>query len=271
MADFTPIKAADGLYVALFPAMYLNCTQTWGAGTLSHRNHQSDWTFPTNEYPYYACADMTCYMITESGYVWSTDEKVHTPSGDDYISVWVAHDNDAHRAIVGTKVKAGEILGHSGVRGYATGDHLHIDCALGQNVSSTGEALAGDRNPAEVFYITDDYTVVNTTADGITITFPVYQSVPTYALTVINGTPESTTGAEGTSVDITANEPEKGQRFFRWSLSSGVGTIEDSTKAETSFTFGEGDGEVTAEYRKVKNNDIVLWYIAPFIKNNQIV
>lgn len=177
MADFTPIKADDGNYVSLFPMMYLNCTQTWGAGTLSHRDHQTDWTGSTSEYPYYACCDMTCYSVTESGYIWSSNNEVVTPSGLSYISVWVAHDNDATRASVGSKVSAGALLGKTGVRGYATGDHLHIDVALGHNVgyNSTGEALINDVDPSKAFYITKDYQVVNLTADGITVGFQYYE------------------------------------------------------------------------------------------------
>lgn len=284
MAAFTPIKADDGYYVSLFPATYLNCTQTWGAGTLSHRNHQSDWAFPSNEYPYYACAPMTCYQLTSSGYIWSTDEQVHTPSGLSYVSIWVAHDNDASRAVVGTKVGAGEILGHSGVRGFATGDHLHLDCSLAHNggIASNGEALADDRNPAEVFYIDDSYTVVNTTANGITISFqkwdggtptPPTPVEPTYTLNVINGTPTTSSGKEGTKVNITADKPGAGQHFSQWALTGGVGTIEDASKEKTVFTIGKGNGTVTAEFIKtiVKDDSIVLFYIPPFIKNNQIV
>lgn len=176
MATFQALKADDGYYVSLFPMMYLNCTQTWGAGTLSHRDHQSDWAGPTKEYPYYACCNMTCYATTSSGFIWTSDEQVHTPSGLSYISVWVAHDNNASRAYVGKKVTAGSLLGTTGVRGNATGDHLHLDVALAKNAgyNSAYDALANDVNPARAFYITKDYQFVNTTANGITINFPVY-------------------------------------------------------------------------------------------------
>lgn len=169
---FTPIKADDGKYVALFPMEYLSCTQTWGANTLSHRNHQTDWVGASSEYPYYACAPMRCYGTTSSGYTWTTTEQVHTPSGLQYLSIWVAHDNDATRATVGTVIQAGALLGKTGVRGYATGDHLHLDVAFGQSVSPDYDHLKNDVNPADAFYITNSYTIVNLTANGITINFP---------------------------------------------------------------------------------------------------
>lgn len=273
MASFTPIQDKDGNYVSLFPAMYLNCTQTWGAGTLSHRNHQTDWSFPENEYPYYACAPMTCYAVTSSGFIWTTDSKVVTPSGLDYISVWVAHDNDASRAAVGSHVDAGALLGRSGVRGYATGDHLHLDCALGHNVgyASNYEALADDRNPAEVFYITADYTVANTTANGITIEFPVYEAITTYTLAVVNGSADKTTGEKDDTTTITANVAPRGQKFEKWTI-DGAGSISDIYSESAAFTFGEGDATVTANFRKrMDGGDIVLFSVYPFIKNNEVI
>lgn len=200
MADFQALKADDGHYVCLFPMMYLYCTQTWGAGTFSHGHHQSDWVGPTSEYPYYAPCDLTCYGLTDSGFNWTSTEQVWTPSGLTYVSIQVAHDNDATRAKVGSVVKAGALLGKTGVRGHATGDHVHIDVALAQRAGYTSDytALANDVNPAQAFYITKNYQVVNTTANGITINFPVYEG----------GTPQPGPGPEP--------EPEKKKKSNIW-------------------------------------------------------
>lgn len=244
----SPIKAEDGYYVALFPMDYLNVTQTWGAGTLSHRNHQTDWVGTTHEYPYYACAPMRCYGITGSGYTWTTTEPVHTPSGLKYLSIWVAHDNNANRAHVGTVINAGTLLGKTGVRGYVTGDHLHLDVSFGQSVATAYDHLSGDVNPTEAFYITNSYRVVNLTANGITLHFQKWNEPSNYTLTVTGGTATRYSGAAGESVTITATIPS-GYKFSHWTATSG--TIANSNASSTTFTFGKSNASVTAHFLKI--------------------
>lgn len=253
---FTPIKASDGYYVSLFPMDVLSVTQTWGANTLSHRNHQTDWVGTTSQYPYYACAPMRCYGITSSGFTWTTTEPVHTPSGLKYLSLWVAHDNDTTRGYVGKTINAGDLLGRTGVRGYVTGDHLHLDVSLVQNGTVSYDHLANDVSPVEAFYITDAYRIINLTANGITLNFQKWSGGSTagYTLTVTGGIASSNTGAEGDIVTITANVPS-GYAFDYWSTDTGK--ISDTHASDTTFTFGKGNANVTAHFAKLFSIQVI--------------
>lgn len=260
----TPIKADDGYYVALFPADYLNLTQTWGAGTLSHRDHQTDWAFPSTEYPYYAPCPLQCYAVTSSGYIWTSTEQVHTPSGLSYISIWVAHDNDASRAAIGDTVSPGDLLGRSGVRGYATGDHLHLDCSLVQfdGYNSAGDALANDTSPINVFYLVkDEYTVTNLTANGITLSFEYWKETapaPTvYTVTVKNGMPTTFTGAAGDTQTITADNPPSGKFFAFWRILEGSGGVSSLRSRSAVFTIQNEDATIEAVFETSPSLDLL--------------
>jgi hypothetical protein len=58
------------------------------------------------------------------------------------------------------------------------------------------------------------------------------------------------TQAEFTTVRITADTAPTGKIFTNWSL-SGVGIVSPSTLATTTYTFGNGDGELTPNYVNV--------------------
>lgn len=274
----TPILY-NGYYVALFPMDYLRLTQTWGANTLSHRDHQTDWAGASSEYPYYAPCPMRCYGTTTSGFLWTSTTQVWTPSGLSYISIWVAHDNNASRASVGSTVAAGGLLGRTGTRGYATGDHLHLDCALGEAVATATDHLSGDVSPTSVFYlVSGQYTISNLTANGITLSFsywtdggdtpePEPEPEPAYyTLTVSGGTAGTTRATAGTSTTVTVTIP-KGYKFARWEL-SGSGSISSILDRSITFTFGEGSATITAIFVKKLS---ALLYTMPHVYKNQFL
>lgn len=92
-----------------------------------------------------------------------------------------------------------------------------------------------------------------------------------YEITIKNGTPESFTGEQGSTVTITANKPTKGMKFDHWNL-TGDGKLENDRASTTVFTVGSEDATIEAVYRKIAlSPDISLYYIAPFIKNNEII
>ncbi len=71
-------------------------------------------------------------------------------------------------------------------------------------------------------------------------------------LVVNNGTSDADTVVEeDTTVTITADEPPAGLVFYRWNVISGDIALEDANSAETTFTMGTENVEVTAEYKAV--------------------
>ena len=69
----------------------------------------------------------------------------------------------------------------------------------------------------------------------------------TYAVTVVDGTADKTTAAEGETVTITANEPANYEVFDKW-VGEGV-EFADENAAETTFTMPAAAVTVTATYK----------------------
>lgn len=111
------------------------------------------------------------------------------------------------------------------------------------------------------------------------------ESISTYEITVAsgaNGTVEAITGTypEGYSIDIKAT-PDEGYVFKEWTL-EGAGTLENSEKAETKFTVGNGGATVTAVFTEkeaekeynisfVKGIGVVKYEGAGKFKGGQII
>lgn len=82
--------------------------------------------------PYYAPADMTTVYVLESmaTRVLMSDQKLYFADGQvGYLALDLAHDEDSSNYVVGKKFKAGEVMGHMGSAGAATGDHVHMAAA----------------------------------------------------------------------------------------------------------------------------------------------
>ncbi len=168
-----------GVQYAMYPNPVMNITQTIN-GYYSHRgtNAIDDAQADTGISNGYAPCDLVC-VATDYGdaygnaMFWQSTAPVMTRShGQQYITMMVIHDDTAD-AYVGLTVSQGQQLFSEGTAGNATGNHNHIEVALGQwtgvhYVASGGSTawgttvwmLPGNINPAEVFFV-DDTNIVN--------------------------------------------------------------------------------------------------------------
>ena len=170
-------KSKDGHQYALFPIDYLRCNQWYGPNTYSHCcGCPVDWGYPGTDYyhPYYAPCDChRTYTLESNGQtIYTSDDKVWTPSGLKYISFLFAHDNNIPAQ---TSFRQGELIGHMGTKASAgiaiTGAHLHLDQSLTHNavitnygVLSCGQCwgLSSPSSPQSVFYLMGNETIVST-------------------------------------------------------------------------------------------------------------
>jgi hypothetical protein len=83
-------------------------------------------------------------------------------------------------------------------------------------------------------------------------------NVPTYSLTVQNGTAGTTVGIAGSRIQLTANPPS-GQYFTGWTIASGPGSIDHPNVPSAIFTMGASNATVQttsqAGYRLSIPND----------------
>jgi len=163
----------DGYQIALFPMDYLNCTQVSGPDSYSHCcGHPCDWVGPSARYPYYAPCDCHLIYSDASGNTrgYQSDAEVWTPMGLQYICFSFTHDNTPPDQY---SFRQGDLIGHTGTAGFATGDHMHLDQAAGAGntlisygiTCSAGNLCYALRNSTEVtqiFYITGDEAIINT-------------------------------------------------------------------------------------------------------------
>lgn len=166
-----------GNQVCLFPLTRMNITQWNGAGTYSHCcGHPVDYGTSGERVPVYAPCDM--HLVLNTGtyahtLFYCSDKRVMTPSGLQWVSIQVTHDNNPPYL---SEIKQGEIFYHSGTAsspGYpVTGIHLHLDQSFEKDAvwynsgisCSTGAGncwcIHGSVDPQNVFFI-NDTAIVN--------------------------------------------------------------------------------------------------------------
>lgn len=163
----------QGYQVCLFPLNYLYCTQTSSPTSFSHCcGHPADWIGTSSRYPIYAPCD--CHLVYSDNVgntrAYTSDREVWTPQGLQYVTFSFTHDDIPPLA---TSFQQGDEIAHTGVSGFATGDHTHIDqsnIANAQLVSygvtcSGGNqcyALQDSQYPYDIFYLSGDETIVET-------------------------------------------------------------------------------------------------------------
>ena len=130
------LTAQDGYEVLLFPLPYMSISQDEG-GSYSHSGILAidflGWDRNGRVYncPYYAPCSCTCLGTTgDNNRIWESNDLVHLADGRLSKVCWVqAHDNNP--LPIGTVLNQGDLLGHTGTAGYVTGDHVHLNFAIG--------------------------------------------------------------------------------------------------------------------------------------------
>ncbi len=135
-------KGSNGYDNALFPLSFMYITQGEGNDSYSHNGtYAMDFSgWGINGYmpnsPYYAPFDCHCVAIwgsTSPMIVWESDNPVNYVDGTvDYMCIGFIHDDNTPSFHVGDTRSQGDLIGHTGTYGIATGDHVHIEIAKGQ-------------------------------------------------------------------------------------------------------------------------------------------
>lgn len=173
------MKTSDGLYqVCLFPLDVMNITQVSGPLSYSHCcGHPFDCVGLTSKWEIYAPVDCKLIYLDGSNVgntrCWQSLKPVYTPGyGLTYVCFSFTHDDNPIFNKIGDICYQGDLIGHTGIAGFVTGDHVHIDQAVGENkslisygvVCSSGNqcyALKDSVDPEKIFF-KNDTNIVNT-------------------------------------------------------------------------------------------------------------
>lgn len=180
-----------GQQVLLFPMDCMYITQG-EQGSLSHYLAMDfvGWNGSSqiNEYPYYAPCDLQCvvknYNNGQAYLIYHSVYKVLMANGDfDYITICVMHDNNPPH-IVGSIVRQGQLLGHTGTAGYVTGDHMHLNVAKGHTTNWVPVGTTGFYELQNSMHIYDAMYVNDTTIyNGMGYNWKIYNGPPTPPVT----------------------------------------------------------------------------------------
>lgn len=139
MKAYQKLIADDGLEVMLFPLPYLNISQDEGGG-YSHQDSKNidfiGWGSSGRilKCPYYAPCSLKCVAIPDpnaNARVWESTGQVHLANGTiNYVTIMFAHDDSPPP--LGATRSQGDLIGHTGTTGNVTGDHVHMNTAIGK-------------------------------------------------------------------------------------------------------------------------------------------
>lgn len=161
--------ADDGHEVLLFPLSSLYITQTSSPSSFSHCcGHPFDCVGTVLKQSYYAPCTCVLYYANDASVgnsrSWVSKSEVWTPYGLGYFCFQFTHDNNPPYSNIGQVVKQGQLIGHTGTAGFVTGDHVHIDQAVGKDVPMISSgitcsggnlcySLDGSIDPTKIWYM----------------------------------------------------------------------------------------------------------------------
>lgn len=125
----------------LFPLEDMYLTQGSYTATYSHNGcYAMDFQGWSNGHRVYNCpyyAPFSCHIVaiwgsTSPMIVWQSDEEVNFVDGTtDYACIGFVHDDNTRSFHVGDTRTQGDLIGHTGTYGKASGDHVHIEAKKG--------------------------------------------------------------------------------------------------------------------------------------------
>lgn len=152
---------------------YVYCTQIPDPDGFSHCcGTATDWVGPTNHYPFYAPFD--CHLVAQNSSenlrAYRSNNPVLTPSGTFYLITGFVHDDNPPSQ---TSFNQGELIGHTGVTGFVTGDHVHIDQTKAETytyqasgkICGSGNMcylVPGGINAPDAYFLSGSETIVTT-------------------------------------------------------------------------------------------------------------
>jgi len=157
----------DGTQLAKFPMDMIQITQGEN-GSYSHVNTLCiDFVGTYDKYPYYAPFDCECIFTQPSSaiIVWKSLRPVMCVDGEIRDIVFTCFHEQPLTHSVGVKLKKGDLLGHTGIGGMVTGDHLHLNVIEGTEYK--GLVLKGANSYALVGTELHIYDVFDTTGVNI--------------------------------------------------------------------------------------------------------
>lgn len=169
---------------AIYPSKKMRISQRYDEGNhLTHFNNSDYKDYPIDEtygdsssngifYAPFNCEVVKKYSATTKE-IWITStEKVNTPSGKDYVTIFIGHirSNEYDNIKVGDKFKQYEKIVSEEKDSMSTGYHNHISCGLGK-IKGTGwvknnrnvwvlQTINGTKKPELIFYVNPNFTTI---------------------------------------------------------------------------------------------------------------
>ena len=167
---------------AIYPAKKMRISQRYDEGNhLTHFNNANYKDYPIDEtygdsssngifYAPFDCEVVKKYSATTKEIWLTSTEKVNTPIGKDYVTIYIGHirSNEYEQIKVGTQFKQYEKIVSEEKDSMSTGYHNHISAGLGK-IKGTGwvknnrnvwvlQTTNGTKKPEQIFYINPNFT-----------------------------------------------------------------------------------------------------------------
>jgi len=159
---------------AMYPSKYMKITQTYFSSFSHSHSLAIDDEGLTGKEHLIAPFDCVVKRIykDDANEVWfQSMKKVKYADGtENYMVIMLAHDNDVSDLWEGEEFKQGEKIYDRGNKGFSTGNHVHIECGVGEFYDSGWYAINNDpkkmiinnaKKPEECLWIDDSYVIIN--------------------------------------------------------------------------------------------------------------